>query len=107
MGVKEFVGVLLVSSFDYRAAICPACDRSVRLDGKPIERDVRGLEGKRPVDIRFPGPIEVTRKRKDEIEGDVVDTGSTQGPNGSLDLGSIVRAVHPTQHGIIETLRTE
>jgi hypothetical protein len=70
---QEFLLIAVFGSLDDCAAIRPTGQWSLCLDREAIEGNVRRLEIKCPNQVAFPRAVEVSRKREDQVERDVVD----------------------------------
>src|SRR4029077_2875930 len=107
MSREKLVLVALFASLDSGAPVSPSRNRSLSLDRKAVERQVRRLEIECANEIAFPRPTQMRGQREDQIEGNVVDATASQSLNCSADLRSIVGPVHPFEGSVIETLRAE
>ncbi len=62
------------------------------------------LERERRFDVVAPASLDLGWQRKDQIERDVLETGSAGKPHGFTDLPSVVGAMHPREHRVVKAL---
>jgi hypothetical protein len=105
--VEELFLVLSFGSFDDRAPVGPTGDRSMRLDGEAVERDVCWREREGSLHVVFPIAIQMRGQSEDEVERNVVYAPSPNLLDCSGDLRGVVCPMHPIEDGVIEALRAE
>ena len=106
--VQELVRVAILVGLGDVAPLGPATQRRARLDGEPVEREMRRLERERGGDVcraslvrRCSGSAKMRSSERS------VDATRASRDDRAADLSGVVRAVHPRERGGIEALAAE
>ena len=96
-GALGHVGFVIVGNGNETVGGAPGVERGAGFVGERVRRDVRGGEGDRGVEVRFPLGERFARNGVDEVEAHVVDAGGA----GRLDrrdrVGGVVVAAEGTE----------
>ena len=68
VGEEVLLGVAVVVGRRRRAARDPAGERGARFDGEAVQREVRGREPDRRIEIAPPVPPQLRREREDQVQ---------------------------------------
>ena len=107
VGREKFVLVVFFGSLHDCAPVGPPRDRSLCFDCQTVQRHVRRLEIECTDKVAFPGTLEMTWQREDQVERDIGDAAAPKRSNGLTYLRRVVRPVHPFQRRLIEALRAK